>query len=47
VLIWAAVPWLWQGDLRGRSEAALRGVAGTIRRALSGAVPDAAADRGS
>jgi hypothetical protein len=47
VLIWAAVPWLWQGDLRGRSEAALRGVAGTIRRALSGAAPDAAADRGS
>lgn len=39
VLIWAAVPWLWQGDLRGRLEAALRWRPSIdLRRALSGGV---------
>jgi hypothetical protein len=47
VLVWAAVPWLWQGDVRGRTEAALRAVGGTIRRALSGAARAAAGGRAS
>lgn len=54
VLIWAAVPWLWQGDLRARvasgmagTRAAIRAVRPSIRRALWAADRDGNAARGS
>lgn len=41
VLIWAAVPWLWQGHIRERTAAAASAAAGRIKSVLWAAAPGA------
>jgi hypothetical protein len=47
LLLWGAVPWLWQGDLRERVVAGLRGQVAAITRVSRGVVPDAGVGPGS
>jgi len=47
LLVWAAVPWLWRGDVRARVVALLREPPAAISRARRGVVPDAGAGQES
>lgn len=47
LLIWGAVPWLWQGELPARIAEGARRQQAAIRRALRGAVPGVGAGRES